>query len=119
MLHNPNWDIKKTTTSPDEPWRRLLRTAADVLDRDGHCKHHFHDDDGRHCAVGALEQAAVELNIEQAGVGAHHNASSDAFLTAANCLRDHVGVGNIVAFNDHPEMTGAIVAATLREIAAL
>lgn len=36
---------------------KVLRGAADLLERDGWCRYAGRDRDGRHCAVGALAEA--------------------------------------------------------------
>jgi len=52
VLYDPKWNIP--LTAPE-----VLLKAADILERDGWCKHSLNDLQGRHCVAGAIIVATV------------------------------------------------------------
>jgi hypothetical protein len=40
-----------------EPWRKVLLDAADLLERDGWCQHHFRNEKGHRCVIEAIGAA--------------------------------------------------------------
>jgi hypothetical protein len=87
-------------------WRQILLEAADLIERDGHCKDVLDDGQGRHCALGAT-YLSKDGRPTRMGRAAH---------LAITHLQDMVGA-NVPAWNNHPDRTAEDVIATLRKCA--
>jgi ATP:corrinoid adenosyltransferase len=84
-----------------------LREAADLLATDGWVQGVPEDDQGRHCAAGAIEAVTGD------GTGKNFAVSGTAMVAVA----DHLGI-RITDWNDQPGRTAEEVIAVLRETAA-
>lgn len=80
-----------------------LTAAAELIERDGWCQYVSTNNEGRRCAVGAINVAA----------GRDYSNSSYALWA----MRQHIGE-SVAQWNDAPERTQAEVVAALREAAA-
>lgn len=103
-----------------EPWRQLLLDAADVIERQGHCKYRLQNHLGQVCWLGALMKVQ---NNEACDL-----QSSPVFLEAAKKTRDYLGLqfkfpgshrfgdsaSQMVFWNNLPERTGEEVIAAMR-----
>jgi hypothetical protein len=84
----------------------VLAAAADLLERDGWCQGHLHDDAGRRCIRGAISAAAFDLAPE---------GGRRAFRVAASSsVRQIIGMP-LVEWNDAQGRTAADVIAALRD----
>lgn len=92
----------------------LLDKAAEVLERDGWCRHSFHALDGSHCTVGGFATAIAELT------GSSNRYYEDpTYRAARDTLQDLVGPGPLVVWNDEKALDGADVVNHLRKAAEI
>ncbi len=56
MLCDPKWNAKVNA----EPWRQVLLSAANLIERIGWCQHTERDSKGRVCASEALMRVAAD-----------------------------------------------------------
>lgn len=106
MLFDPKWappEIEITL----EPWQKILLDAADILEKKGWVRSHYHHA-GRSCAIGAIA-IATSGNANGTHIG------TVAGKTAVGELMDYIG--NIPYWNDHVAKDGKEVIATLRAVA--
>lgn len=101
----------------------ILRRAAEIV-RAGHCKFTSNDDEGRHCALGAVGRATIE-----AGPLSHSVPASLADLVGEVVkeqypdrlphMQEYRGSSFhcVVRFNDHPDTTAEEVALVLEKAA--
>lgn len=93
---------------------QVLERAWEILDRDGWCQHEAHSDDGRHCTLGAVGLASVELNghgdyeliAAAGGLGLGHRSATQ--LLSAKIREEYPdgdAWGHIPGWNDDPERT--------------
>jgi hypothetical protein len=87
MLYDPKWEEKIVTK--EEPWRNMLREAADLIEKRGWCQHQLEDHRGRVCALGALTRVPTRL------VDAH----AKAHLALENFINQKFSL-SIVEWND-------------------
>lgn len=96
MLFDPKWEI-------ESGWRDVLRRAADLIERKGHCKNKPLDTQGRHCIAGAIHDVGgTASDIRMATIKMHEFAC-----------------GNFVAFNNAPETMPDEVVSAMRQAAAV
>jgi hypothetical protein len=109
MLKNPAWD-KQEQQVTEEPWRKVLRDAAAIIDRGGHCKGSLFKGDA-HCVDGAINLAAHgDWDYTPEGM---RNRGLAAEASEAFCK--FLGIGSIpFEWNDAPERTKDQVVASLR-----
>jgi hypothetical protein len=69
MLYDKRWEQPAETKRKRKTWRDILLKAADIIEEGGWCQHSYHVDDGRHCAMGAMNPAAN-----------HHSALATAHI---------------------------------------
>ncbi len=104
----------------------VVRTAAELIRRQGHCKGAAVDRQGRLCLMGALAAAITDLYMTSSGVFTPR--SRDAVKEAAAAviaaqfperyvISSRAGVAT-VKFNDHPDTTAEEVIAVLEKAAA-
>lgn len=106
MLYDPKWEVKLKAPMI-ESWRQVLLDAADLLEREGHCKGQFYIE-GARCAVGAICGITKD---------AFTKPMEDSVSQAIGRLCHAVGP-YIPDWNDAPDRTAAEVIATMREVAA-
>ncbi len=107
LLSVPKWDAKLKA----EPWRQVLRDAADLIDRIGWCQHTLRDRNGRVCAAEALMRVAY----------ATHDPAA-TYAVAMIRLSDFVASGEqfpqaVLDWNDAEERTAGDVTGTMRACA--
>ncbi len=107
MLYDKRWDVEPEVKL--EPWRQMLLDAADLLERDGWCQGAYQDDDGHHCALGALDAVFGSKTSFKA-------IDWSAYARVNERLQDAVGL-QIVHWNDAKGRTAEEVISTLRKIA--
>ena len=86
----------------------VLDKAADVIERDGWCRHEYHDPEGRHCTVGAIEAAVIQEG---------HFPISETIDEAEDSLDRWLGQ-SVAAWNDDIARDVREVITSLRECAA-
>ncbi len=113
LYDNKRWEVKAPVVRSEEPWRKLLLDAADVIEQRGWCQCRLGTQDGAVCAGGAV------LSAGNCWEG--HLSSNPIAAEAARRLRAHIGpgytCGNIASWNDEPGRTKEEVLATLRAVA--
>lgn len=114
MLYDKRWDEAKPLVT-DEPWRDVLRRAADLVEQRGLAKNITCAADGSLCIRGALTVAAGRTaRIPFWGDGPRHDVSAAADCAMLNYLRS-----DVVAWNNAPERTKDEVVAALRAAAEI
>lgn len=98
MLYDKRWDHIKTRI---EPWQLLLLTAADLIEKRGWIQGEFRSDDGRYCAMGAIQE--IDCPSQEKWI---------AMARVTQTLRM-----DLVAWNDHRSRTKEQVVTKLREVA--
>lgn len=63
MLYDPKWAPPEVKV---EPWREILKNAAEIIEREGWTQGSYHKGGG-HCAIGAINKAAM-LRKSRAGI---------------------------------------------------
>lgn len=83
-------------TLTEEPWRKALRDAAELIRTRGWCQGEF-EIDGTLCALGALHVATTGTVNQTNNVG----------IAAAHRLAEHLDIhaSNIAVWNDQKSMT--------------
>lgn len=123
MLYSPEWEKKDAEITPREPWREVCLTAADLLEKHGHCKGTVVTRDKHMCLYGALQAAVYGLPwIELGGwacsaTQAQRDAYADASCHVENFVRKHGYLLGAVHWNDAKERKPEEVIALLREVA--
>ena len=84
----------------------MLTAAADLLEEKGWIRGTGVDDQGRHCLVAALSDAADSF------------PGGDAYWPALEAVQQRVPGGWVVRWNDAPGRTAEQVIALLRRVAA-
>jgi hypothetical protein len=107
MLYTTKWDNRIVVR---DRWRQILLDAADLIEREGHCKDVLDDGQGRHCALGAI------YLTQHGGRPTREGPDLRAAYSAVSHLQDLVGP-NIPAWNNHPDRTAAEIIGTLRTCA--
>jgi hypothetical protein len=90
-----------------------LRAAAELIRTGGLCKHMLSDDEGRHCAVGALFAGTVGRDLIGAVLPTLDAVASEMFPGQF----EHE-VASLVQFNNHPDTTAEDVISVLEKAAA-
>ena len=102
MLYDKRWDAKPKKIVANEPWRRLLNDAADLIECDGWCQFNLHRG-AQSCAIGAMWRVA--------------NPGPD-FHVAVERLTIYLGLSKspiaLPDWNNAPERTQAEVVAAFR-----
>ncbi len=113
MIYDKRWGAKPAVT--EEPWRDLVRRAADLIEMHGLAKHTTRDADGRMCIRGAL-MVACGWPDDRGDLywGFAVAEARDADLAIAR----HVGCQDLPYWNNVPERTKEEVVAALRAAAA-
>ncbi len=92
----------------EEPWRKALRDAAELIRTRGHCKGDYTDASGALCLVGAIRVVT--------GCGlAYESAASGECI--ALTLRVAQTIPDVLDFNDAPERTAEEVISALESAA--
>lgn len=105
MLYDPKWEVK-TKAPTIEPWRQVLLDAADLLEREGHCKGQFYAE-GARCTIGAICKVTTNAITKPLGSGV-----PEAIGRLCNVAGPY-----IPDWNDAPGRTAFEVIATLRAVA--
>lgn len=79
----------------------VLREAAAILERDGHCKGELFNSAGEHCAMGALNEAQERLG----GFDFSHTILQAVTEHAGITTPSLTGLHPLAAWNDLPEAT--------------
>lgn len=87
MLYDPKWEEKIVIN--EDPWRDMLRAAADLIEKRGWCQHQLEDNRGRVCALGALTRVS----------GRAVGANAKAHLALENFINQKFSL-SIVEWND-------------------
>jgi hypothetical protein len=101
----------------------ILEKAAEILEVNGHCKWALRDAQGRHCALGAINQALVGDPFDLKGAGwlivnrfasaiLPHVNDGLPVVAVATCFNEPVDL--LVDWNNRPERTGADVIEAFR-----
>jgi len=114
MLYDKRWEQPTETKRKRKTWRDILLKAADIIEEGGWCQHSYHDDDGRHCAMGAMNLASNHRQTDA------HGIATARLHREVNQLELYSGEIDITRWNDLlPWDTGAqTVIETMRKVAA-
>lgn len=86
----------------------VLREAANILETGGWIQGDFANEEGAHCALGALMEAHRRVS-----------APDEDYIQASFALRGHVGEPRLAGWNDREGQTAEAVIAAFRETADL
>lgn len=67
MLYDTKWDKPVVV---EERWRQLLLDAADAIKENGWCQGKWRDENGRVCALGAIDMASAQGEYSGRDIGA-------------------------------------------------
>jgi len=122
MLYSPEWEKKDAETTPREPWREVCLTAADLLEKHGHCKGAMVTKNKHMCLFGSLQAAAFNWQWDghwdfphatnPCGDAAYKEASARIERAVFKCNGFHGAVN----WNDAKERKSDEVIALLREV---
>jgi len=95
-------------------WPDILLKAAEIIEEGGWCQHSYHDDDGRHCAMGAMNLASNHRQTDA------HGIATARLHREVNQFELYSGEIDITRWNDLlPWDTGAqTVIETMRKVAS-
>lgn len=90
-----------------------LRAAAELIRVRGLCKNVMFDDEGRHCAVGALFETTIGLEWQDELLPFLNSTAAEMFPG-----QFEFGHADLVQFNNHPDTTAEDVIFVLEKAAA-
>jgi hypothetical protein len=100
MLYDKRWDKPQADAIGE-----LILAAADRLDRDGWCRGTYHDEQGRHCIIGAFLPSKSIVDI-----------TSPNIFHAVDRISTHLGMCP-QHWNDIVCQSGEQASAMLRQVA--
>jgi hypothetical protein len=112
MLYDPKWELP-IETKPLEPWQGVLRSAAELIRRRGHCQNRYEASDGSLCVIGAVSTAATGAALPPL-----FGAPDDVYNKAISAIVEHMSMWSIPEWNDRPGRTPNEVATMLDEVAS-
>lgn len=115
MLFDKRWEYE-VPAKPIDDVSRVLYQAADIISHMGLCKGQATDKWSRHCAGGAIVEAALKGRYGPL-VNIFSPFSESAIKLALGRLRRTIGTHAFASWNDDPERTEAEVVAALRRAA--
>lgn len=107
--------MRALDSRPVDPAITVLSRAAEIIAERGWCQRQMYSGDGRCCVVGALAAAAQGVPVDEHLLATERTTYRYSLeFRAASRLRQRIGTGDLVSWNDDTMRTEEDVIRALR-----